>query len=138
MILTDAGPLVAILDRRDPYHERSHAAARVLGDQPLLTTLPCFSEAMYLLGAAGGYRFQEALWNFRSMGDLLLHEMTSAELDRAAVLMEKFKDAPMDFGDASLVAVAETRSLRQVFTLDKHFWYYRLADGSALEPIPGR
>lgn len=52
--------------------------------------------------------------------------------------MEKYNDSPMDFGDASLVAVAETRGLRQVFTLDKHFWGYRLADGSTLEPIPGR
>lgn len=92
---------------------------------------------MYLLGAAGGYPLQAALWNLRSAGDLLLHEMTVAELDRAAWLMEKYKDSPMDLGDASLVAAAETRSLRQVFTLDHHFWGYR-ANGSALEPIPGR
>jgi uncharacterized protein len=138
VILTDAGPLVAILNRRDPYHERCLAASRLLGDEPMLTTLPCFGEAMYLLGSAGGYPLQAALWNLRSAGDLFLHEMTVAELDRAAWLMERYKDSPMDFGDASLVAAAETRSLRQVFTLDQHFWGYRLADGSAPEPIPGR
>lgn len=91
-----------------------------------------------MVGEAGGYRSQALLWEMRSRGDLLIHPMTTVEIDRAEVLMEKFNDSPMDFGDASLVAVAETRSLRQVFTLDKHFWYYRLADGSALEPIPGR
>lgn len=138
MILTDAGPLVAILDRRDPYHERCIAAARPLGDLPLLTTLPCFGEALYLLGVSGGYRFQAELWNMRSLGNLFLHDLTTAELDRASVLMEKYKDSPMDFGDASLVAAAESRSLRQVFTLDRHFLYYRLADGSVLESIPGR
>jgi predicted nucleic acid-binding protein len=138
VILTDAGPLVALLNRRDPYHERCVAASRLLGDEPMLTTLPCFGEAMYLLGAAGGYPLQAALWNLRSAGDLFLHEMTAAELDRAEVLMEKFNDSPMDFGDASLVAVAESRALRQVFTLDRHFWGYRMADGSTLEPIPGR
>jgi predicted nucleic acid-binding protein len=138
MILTDAGPLVAILDRRDSYHGRCHAAARLLGDQPLLTTLPCFGEAMYLLGVAGGYPFQAALWNLRTMGDLFLHDLTAAELDRASILMEKYSDSPMDLGDASLVAAAESRSLRQVFTLDHHFLYYRLADGSVLESVPGR
>jgi uncharacterized protein len=138
VILIDAGPLVAILHRRDPYHERCLAASRLLGDEPMLTTLPCFGEAMYLLGAAGGYPLQAALWNLRSAGDLFLHEMTVAELDRAAWLMEKYKDSPMDFGDASLVAAAESRSLRQVFTLDHHFLYYRLEGGSVLESFPGR
>lgn len=93
---------------------------------------------MYLLGVAGGYPFQAALWHLRAVGDLFLHDLTAAELDRAAVLMAKYKDSPMDFGDASLVAVAESRWLRQVFTLDHHFLFYRLADGSVLESIPGR
>lgn len=91
-----------------------------------------------MLGEAGGHRFQAQLWEMRRAGDLLLHEMTFSELDGAEILMEKFNDSPMDFGNASLVAVVETHSLRRVFTLDRHFWIYRGADGSALEPIPGR
>ncbi len=138
MILIDAGPLLALIDRRDPHYERCHAAAKTFPRGPLLTTLPCFTEAMYLVGEAGGYASQARLWEMRSRGDLLLHTMTTGEIDRAEVLMEKFNDSPMDFGDASLVAVAESRSLRKVFTLDRHFWGYRMADGSALEPIPGR
>lgn len=138
MILADAGPLLALVDQRDPYHDRCHAVAKTFPRDALLTTLPCFTEAMYMVGEAGGYRAQAKLWEMRSRGDLLLHTMTTAEIDRAAVLMEKFSDSPTDFGDASLVAVAETRSLRKVFTLDRHFWGYCLADGSALEPIPGR
>jgi predicted nucleic acid-binding protein len=137
MILTDAGPLVALVDRRDPHHDRCHAVAKTFPDGALLTTLPCLTEAMYMVGEAGGYHSQALLWELRARGDLLLHTMTTAEIDRAEVLMEKFKDSPMDFGDASLVAVAESRSLRKVFTLDRHFWGYRLADGSALEPVPG-
>lgn len=138
MILMDAGPLLALVDRRDPHHDRCHAVAKTFPHGELLTTLPCFTEAMYMVGEAGGYRAQALLWEMRSRGDLLLHAMTTAEIDRASILMEKFNDSPMDFGDASLVAVAETRELRRVFTLDRHFWGYRLADGSALEPIPAR
>jgi len=138
LILTDSGPLLALLDRADPHHARCHAAARAFPRGGMLTTLPCFTEAMYMVGQAGGYRSQSLLWSMRTKGDLVLHAMTGAEIDRAESLMEKYRDSPMDFGDASLVAVADSRGLRRVFTLDRHFWGYRLADGSALEPVPAR
>lgn len=93
---------------------------------------------MHLLGKSGGFRAQAALWDLYSNGHVVIHELTIVEVARAAALMRKFKDAPMDLGDASLVAVAESRSLRRVFTLDRHFWAYRLTDGSALEPVPAR
>ncbi len=53
-----------------------------------------------------------------------------------AALMEKYRDTPMDLADASLVVVAESRSLRRLFTLDSDFRIYRLADGSVLEVVP--
>ena len=37
---------------------------------------------------------------------------------------------------ASLVAVAESRSLRRAFTVDRQFYIYRLNDGSALDVVP--
>lgn len=36
-------------------------------------------------------------------------------------LMEKYRDTPMDLADASLVALAETRGLKRIFTLDSDF-----------------
>ena len=42
----------------------------------------------------------------------------------------------MDLADASLVVAAETLNLGRIFTLDRHFYAYRLADGSALEVVP--
>ena len=136
MILTDAGPLVALLDADDPHHTRCLTVAQRLPPNPLLTTWACFTEAMYLLGEVGGYRYQAALWNLRRTGRLILHDLAPAEVDRMAVLMEKYQDTPMDLADASIVVVAETRSLRRVFTIDTAFRVYRLSDGSALEVIP--
>ena len=136
MTLTDTGPLVALLDADDPYHAACVAAAQRLPSGPLLTTWVCFTEAMYLLGAVGGYRYQATLWHLRSAGRLVLHDLTAAEADRMAVLMERYQDTPMDLADASLVVVSESRSLRVVFTTDSDFHIYRLADGSALEVVP--
>jgi predicted nucleic acid-binding protein len=78
MTLTDTGPLVALLDADDPYHTTCTAAAQRLPSSPLLTTWVCFTEAMYLLGAVGGYRYQAALWHLRSAGRLVLHDLTAA------------------------------------------------------------
>ena len=52
-----------------------------------------------------------------------------------AALMAQYRDTPMDLADASLVAVAESRSMRRVFTVDTDFYIYRLVDGSALEVV---
>ena len=138
MMLTDAGPLIGLLDGDDRHHRRCLAVADELPPGPLLTTWPCFTEAMFILHRRGGHRYQSELWKMYLRDRLVLHDLTPRELVRMADLMDQFHDTPMDLGDASLVAVAETRGLRQVFTLDHHFWGYRLADGSALEPIPGR
>jgi predicted nucleic acid-binding protein len=136
--LTDTGPLVALLDTDDQRHASCMAASDPLGPGPMVTTWPCFTEAMYLLGKHGGHRYQSALWRLYFARHLVIHELSESEIDRAAGLMEKFDNVPMDLADASLVAVAESHSVRRVFTTDSDFRIYRLANGSALEPIPAR
>jgi predicted nucleic acid-binding protein len=91
---------------------------------------------MYLLGEVGGHRYQAELWKLRQAGRLILHDLTTGEVDRMAVLMAKYQDRPMDLADAALVVVAESRGLSQVFTLDRDFHIYRTSDGSALQTIP--
>ena len=136
MILTDAGPLIALLDPSDPYHPRCAALARSLQSETILTTWVCFTEAMYFLGETGGYRLQEALWNLQCDGRLALHILSEPEIRRMQALMEQYRDTPMDLADASLIAVAESLGLHQVFTTDSDFYVYRLTDGSALEVVP--
>ena len=136
MILTNTGPLVALLDKDDSNHVVCVNATKSLPAAPFLTTWPCFTEAMYLLGEVGGYRYQAELWKLQQAKRLILHVLTAAEIDRMSELMEKYYDIPMDLADASLVAIAETLSLREIFTLDSDFRIYRLANGSVMEIIP--
>ncbi len=136
MILCDTGPLVALLNSRDPSHGRCVIAARLLPSGPLVTTWPCFTEAMYLLGRDGGYPAQELLWQLRASGGLLLHETNGAETDLMRELMTTYRDVPMDIADASLVAAAQTRNEQRVFTIDRHFYAYRRRDGNSFEVVP--
>ncbi len=136
MTLTDTGPLVALINRNDPNHAKCVAATKELPAGPLITTWPCFTEAMYLLFRAGGYPAQRALWQLRIAGRLLLHEISTAEMDRMSELMDKYRDKPMDLADASVVAAAERLGTRRIFTLDSDFHVYRLADGASFEMVP--
>ncbi len=84
----------------------------------MLTTWPAFTEAMYLLGEAGGWRAQNALWSLTENGDIEIAEQNQEQLARCRVLMAKYQDLPMELADATLVALAETRNLQDIFTLD--------------------
>ncbi len=136
MTLTDTGPLVALLDADDAQYAACRAAAGRLPAAPLLTTWPCFTQAMYLLGEVGGYVYQFELWKLRSTGRLVLHDLSAGETDRMARLMEKYQDRPMDLGDASLSATAEHLLIKTIFSLDGDFRFYRLSDGSCLQILP--
>lgn len=136
MTLTDAGPLVALLDADEPDHERCREALDLLG-LPLLTTWPAFTEAMYLIGRAGGWRGQEALWRLVLRQDLALAPPSRRATERAAHLMETYRDRPMNLADATLVALAEDRDLIRIFTLDADFHIYRLKGRRQFEVVPG-
>jgi predicted nucleic acid-binding protein len=102
----------------------------------MLTTWPVLTEAMYLLGDAGDWPAQRALWGMIEREVLVLAELQTSDIARARALMEKYRDAPMDIADATLVAVAEARGLRRVFTLDSDFGVYRFRGREAFELIP--
>ena len=122
-VLVDAGPLVALIDRVDPEHERCVAALKKLR-APFVTVWPAFTEAMYLLGRS--WQGQKALWSRVETDALHLASLDESDAPRMRELMEKYRDLPMDLADAALVRVAERDDLVDVFTLDRsHFSVYR-------------
>lgn len=136
MTLTDAGPLVALIDA----DEADHALCREMLAQlslPLITTWPAFTEAMYLLGRAAGWHGQAPLWRMVLREDLVVVQPSAAANKRSAHLMERYADRPMDLANATLVALAEERRLKRIFTLDADFHIYRLHGRQAVEIVPG-
>ena len=91
---------------------------------------------MYFLGKSSGLTFQQELWRWRLNGKLRIQELTTEQADRMQILMDAYRDAPMDLADTFLVAVVETLSLRTVFTIDRHFYAYRMADKRAFQVVP--
>lgn len=135
MILVDAGPLIAIIDRGEPDHRICMEALSSLTG-PMLTTWPALTEAIYLLGRAGGWPAQEALWKLLARDDLQLVDWDESLLRRTRALIKKYADVPMDLADATLVAAAEKLRLNRILTLDSDFRIYRLAGKRYFEVIP--
>ncbi len=136
MILCDTGPLVALVDKDDQHHKRCVKALNDIPIQPLLTTWPCLVEAMYLLWQAGGKTAQKELWGFLIDGLLILHRPGEKEWEHLWRLTIQYQDIPMDIADASLVAVAEIYKIRSIFTIDSHFYAYRINGKDCFEVIP--
>ena len=132
MILVDTGPFVALFDPQDAGHERCKdilSATR----EPLFTTTPVLTEAFHLLtpNSIGADRLRDFILD----GGVSLWFLDQAATERAFELMEQNGDHPMDLADASLLVAAEARALRRIFTIDKDFYVYRFADGTAPEII---
>jgi len=136
MTLCDTGPLIALIDRDDRHHTRCVEALSTLPASPLLTTWLCLVEAMYLLWRAGGFPAQDELWGYIADGLVVLHRPLAGEWQRLRVLMRQYRDIPMDIADASLVSAAEHHNLRRIFTLDSHFYAYRIDNQHSFDVVP--
>lgn len=56
-------------------------------------------------------------------------------IERSAALMAKYAERPMDLADATLVALAEARNERRIFTLDDDVRIYRLHGRRRVETV---
>ena len=58
------------------------------------------------------------------------------ELAAAVSLMERYRDTPMDFADATLLLLAEALRVQDIVTLDRRgFSAYRTRQGTALRMV---
>ncbi|HET6629921.1 MAG TPA: PIN domain-containing protein [Woeseiaceae bacterium] len=133
-LLVDAGPLVAILSRRDRHHRTCIKVLKKIRG-PLLSTWMPVTEAMYLLDFS--IAAQGALLEMIERGTLHILELVRGDLSAMHMLMRKYHNQPMDFADASLVQVADRLGLNEIFTLDRRdFSVYRLGKNRAFRILP--
>ena len=135
-ILVDTGPLLALLDRSDPYHLTCQETLSSLDDS-LVTVWPVVTEAMYILRAY--WQAQDALWEMIDTGAVEILVLGKDDIARMRDLLRKYRDLPMDLADAALVRVAERERLRRIFTLDRRdFQIYRPSRIGRFVVLPSR
>ena len=120
-VLLDAGPLVALLDQRDSYHD--WAKEQFAAAPPLLTNEPVLAEACHLLRKLpGGRATVVALLKSGAVAAPFRLEDHAAEVES---LLRKYESVPMSLADACLVRMAELQPGSKVLTLDADFSVYR-------------
>jgi uncharacterized protein len=131
-VFVDAGPIVALLDRRDTHHQWAKDEIAKLHDS-LLTCEAVLSEAFFLLSRVrGGTTTLVALLReglVEAPPDFSYHEH-STEILRS---LEHYQTMPMSFADACLVRMSETHRDSLIFTTDRDFLTYRR---NRRQPIP--
>jgi predicted nucleic acid-binding protein len=133
-VACDAGPIIALINRRDPYHSSCKTAAEGLGF-PLFTVWPVVVEAYYVIESHNGPADRVLHW--LTAGHLRLIDLRETEIRRMRQIIRKYSDLPMDLADAALVAACERMKIRRVFTVDKRdFMVYRPAHVSSFDILP--
>lgn len=133
-VLLDTGPLIAVLDARDAWHEQCAEAFPALINR-CLTTEAVVAEACHL--ALRGGRAAAPL-DFLISAGIPIVAIERGGHRRAAGLMARYSTLPMDYADATLVAVAEALEVATVFTLDRRgFSTYRTVGGTRFTVVPG-
>jgi predicted nucleic acid-binding protein len=132
-LLLDTGALISLLDRSQTHHEAC-AAYYEAWTGPIVSTEAVLTEATHLLSHVVGGR--EGCLDFFLAGAAILVPSDSSSLRRCRELVRRYRDLPMDFADATLVALAEALGTRKVFTLDRDFEVYRLPRRSRFEIVP--
>lgn len=121
-MLLDSGPLVAYLSSRDQHHEWAVAQFAAL-TEPVLTCEPVWAEAAHLLLKRG--LNSEVLWTLIRNGVVRLNFNLGSDYVSVASLMNRYSDAPMTLADGCLVRMSELCGDCRVFTIDRHFKFYR-------------
>ncbi len=134
VLLLDTGAWVALMDRSEQYHEACVTVLEGWTGQ-IVTTEAVLTETLDLVGPS--WKAQRICLEFVLRGAVLLIPSSRESLRRVSTLMEKYQDVPMDFADATLVALGEEIGTNRVFTLDRRgFSVYRLHGRGAFQILP--
>jgi predicted nucleic acid-binding protein len=126
--VVDSGPLVALFDGRDADHARVVSFLKSYRGR-LHSTLAVVTEVVHLLDFSHDAQHDFLSWFFG--GAVRCLDLTDDDAQRAIALHAKYADRPMDFADATLIAIAERLEIREALTLDSDFRFYRFRNRQA-------
>ncbi len=122
-IVIDSGPLIALFDSSDKYHQDAVDFIKA-NKYSLITTIASITEVLHLLDFNRNAQIDFLEWVHR--GAVEVHNIENNDFKRLKQLTEKYRDLPMDFADACLVYLAEKLNLNTIATIDRDFSIYRI------------
>lgn len=130
IILLDTGSLVAVLFRRDQYHEWAVEKISQM-PIPLITCEAVVAESCFLTQRMLGS--SKAVFDFIETGAVKIDFNLAGEFEAVRDLALRYQNVPMSLADACLVRMSEIYENSTVFTPDSDFLIYR-KNGSQIIP----
>jgi predicted nucleic acid-binding protein len=121
-ILLDTGPLVAIVNRREAFHQWVTQTITNFSS-PFFTCEAVITEACFLLQNI--YGGEDVIMGLVKSKKIIIPFQFSEEVDAIRDLMQRYQSVPMSFADACLVRMSELIAESSVLTLDSDFYVYR-------------
>ena len=135
-VVADTGPIYALIDASDAWHGR---VASWWGTGPRRVVLPVtiLPEVCYLLQTRIGSAAEEAVVRAVADEEFVVEQLEDEDFARIADLVHAYRDLPLGFVDASIVAVAERAGTREILTTDRrHFGVVRPRHTKTLTLVP--
>ena len=136
-VVVDSGPLIALFNASDRWHEpvvswlREHPGAR------LLTTWPVLTEVCALLARRLHNNAALDFLRWVEKGALDIDRPEASTLADVLAISERSTDRPFDLADACIAEVAARLGIDQVLSIDADFDVYRSRSGRRLVDVLG-
>ena len=133
--ICDTGPLLAYLNRNDPYHQWAVSLMKQVR-APMLVCEPVLTEVVYFLREDG--LALDPVFQLLERGAIQPAFDFVAHWPRVRTLMSRYRQ--MDLADAAVVVMTEQHARCRVLTIDrKDFSVYRRNDRQVIDFVaPGR
>ena len=130
--LIDAGPLIALFDKDDKYHEKTKKFLKEYKGR-LYTSWPVITEVLHMLDFNIEVQIDFLKWIRKDA--LKIVSLTKESIIRIINLSEKYSDVPMDFADATLIVISETKNIKDIISIDTDFYIYRNVRNEYLQNV---
>lgn len=130
--IIDSGPLIALFDRSDKYHEKILNFLKSFNGE-LITSWSVITEVSHMLDF--NLQVQIDFLKWCELGGLKIYDISQDELLNIRIMMEKYVDIPMDLADGTLMYIANKENIKNIVSIDSDFDIYRTLKKQSLNNL---
>ena len=120
--LIDSGPLIALFDRSDSYHQSVLTFLKTYQGE-LITSWSVITEVSHMLDFNLNVQIDFLKWI--ELGGITLYELSRDDIAHMRSMMEKYSVNPMDFADATLMNIDNKEHINTIVSIDSDCDIYR-------------
>ena len=138
MLVIDTGPLFAIYDSKDRYHNLVRQYLEEM--RPSISLSPyVLAELDYLVQTRLGTKVELSMLSDISGGSFVLEPFDANDLSSCIKIIEKMNNHEIGLADASVVHLAQRNDTNTIMTLDfKHFSPMRNLKNKPFKLVPDK